>query len=141
MMALACYPGGERKRFPMSDIMSILQSSYSSVSSSQSLISPGDKFAAVDPTQYQGTWTGKDYKNQPISISITKVSGYRANVTMQSADGMQFQRALITTKGTFRIGNSQFTLTGTGKAQIDTIETDPTTGIQTDNKATLALQS
>ena len=125
----------------MSDIMSILQSSYSSVSSSQSLISPGDKFAAVDPTQYQGTWTGKDYKNQPITISITKVSGYRANVTMQSADGMQFQRALITTKGTFRIGNSQFTLTGTGKAEIDTIETDPTTGIQTDNKATIALQS
>jgi hypothetical protein len=125
----------------MSDIMSILQSSYTSSASSQSLISPGDKFKAVDPTTYQGTWTGKDYKNQPISISITKVSGYRANVTMQSADGLQFQRALITTKGTFRIGNSQFTLTGTGKAEIDTIETDPTTGIQTDNKATLALQS
>jgi hypothetical protein len=125
----------------MSDIMSILQSSYTSSTSSQSLISPGDKFKAVDPTQYQGTWTGKDYKNQPISISITKVSGYRANVTMQSADGLQFQRALITTKGTFRIGNSQFTLTGTGKAEIDTIETNPTTGIQTDNKATLALQS
>ena len=125
----------------MSDIMSILQSSYSSISSSQSLISPGDKFAAVDPTQYQGTWTGKDYKNQPISISITKVNGYRANVTMQSADGLQFQRALITTKGTFRVGNSKFTLTGTGTAQIDTIETDPTTGIQTDNKATVALQS
>jgi hypothetical protein len=125
----------------MSDIMSILQSSYSSAASTQSLISPGDKFAAVDPTQYQGTWTGKDFNNQPISISITKVSGYRANVTMQSADGLQFQRALITTKGTFRIGNSQFTLTGTGKAEVDTIETDPTTGIQTDNKATLTLQS
>jgi hypothetical protein len=141
MMAPARYSGGERKRIPMSDIMSILQSSYTSSASSQSLISPGDKFKAVDPTTYQGTWTGKDYKNQPISISITKVSGYRANVTMQSADGLQFQRALITTKGTFRIGNSQFTLTGTGKAEIDTIETDPTTGIQTDNKATLALQS
>jgi hypothetical protein len=141
MMAPARYPGGERKRFPMSDIMSILQSSYTSQTSSQSLISPGDKFKAVDPTQYQGTWTGKDYKNQPITVSITKVSGYRANVTLQSADGLQFQRALITTKGTFRIGNSQFTLTGTGKAEIDTIETDPTTGVQTDNKATLALQS
>jgi hypothetical protein len=140
MMARARYPGSER-RFPMSDIMSILQSSYTSSTSSQSLISPGDKFKAVDPTQYQGTWTGKDYKNQPITISITKVSGYRASVTMQSPDGLQFQRALITTKGTFRIGNSQFTLTGTGQAQIDTIETDPTTGIQTDNKATLALQS
>ena len=122
----------------MSDIMSILQSSYTTPSS-QSLISPGDKFKPVDATQYQGSWTGKDFKNQPITISITKVSGYRANVTLQSADGLQFQRAMITTKGTFRIGNSQFTLTGTGKAEVDTIETDPTTGIQTDNKATLTL--
>jgi hypothetical protein len=123
----------------MSDIMSILQSSYTPATS-QSLISPGDKFKPVDPTQYQGSWTGKDYKNQPVTVSITKVSGYRANVTLQSADGLQFQRAMITTKGTFRIGNSQFILTGTGKAQINTIETDPTTGIQTDNKTTLALQ-
>jgi hypothetical protein len=125
----------------MSDIMSILQSSYSSAASTQSLISPGDKFAAVDPTQYQGTWTGKDFNNQPISISITKVSGYRANVTMQSADGLQFQRALITTKGTFRIGDSQFTLTGTGKANIATIVTDPTTGIQTENQSILTQQT
>jgi hypothetical protein len=124
----------------MSDIMSILQSSYTS-SSSASLISPGDKFKPVDPTQYQGTWTGKDFKNQPISISITKVSGYRANVTLQSSDGLQFQRAMITTKGTFRIGTSQFILTGTGTAQVNTIETDPTTGIQTNNKATLTLQT
>jgi hypothetical protein len=123
----------------MSDIMSILQTSYAAAP--QSLISPGDKFANVDPTQYQGTWTGKDYKNQPISISITKISGYRANVTLQSASGLQFQRALITTKGTFRIGNSQFKLTGTGAAQINTIVTDPTTGIQTNQQAVLSLQS
>ena len=123
----------------MSDIMSILQTSYAAAP--QSLISPGDKFANVDPTQYQGTWTGKDYNNQPVTISITKVSGYRANVTLQSASGLQFQRALITTKGTFRIGNSQFKLTGTGAAQINTIVTDPTTGIQTNQQAVLSLQS
>ncbi len=123
----------------MSDIMSILQSAYSAAP--QSLISPGDKFAKVDPTQYQGTWTGKDYKNQPITISITKVSGYRANVTLQSSAGLQFQRALITTKGTFRIGNSQFKLTGNGVAQINTIVTDPTTGIQTNQQAVLNRQS
>src|SRR5580704_7659274 len=110
MMAAHC-PGGER-RFPMSNIMSILQSSYTPTTS-QSLISPGDKFKAVDPTQYQGTWTGKDYKNQPVTVSITKVSGYRANVTLQTSAGLQYQRALITTKGTFRIGDSQFQLTGT----------------------------
>jgi hypothetical protein len=123
----------------MSSIMSILQSAYTTAS--QSLISPGDKFAAVDPTQYQGTWTGKDYQNQPITISITKVSGYRANVTLQSSSGLQFQRALITTKGTFRIGNSQFKLTGNGVAQINTIVTDPTTGIQTNQQAVLDRKS
>src|ERR1700688_2858854 len=123
----------------MADIMSILQSSYAAAP--QSLISPGDKFANVDPTKYQGTWTGKDYKNQPITISITKVSGYRANVTLQSSSGLQFQRALITTKGTFRIGDSQFTLTGNGVAQINTIVTDPTTGIQTNQQAVLDRKS
>jgi hypothetical protein len=119
--------------------MSILQSSYTS--SSQSLISPGDKFKAVVPTQYQGTWTGKDYKNQPITISITNVRGYRANVTLQSSAGLQFQSALITTKGTFRIGNSQFKLTGNGVAQINTIVTDPTTGIQTNDQAILTQKT
>jgi hypothetical protein len=125
----------------MADIMSILQSSYSTASASQSLLSPGDKFAPVDPTKYQGTWTGKDYKNQPFTISITKVSGYRANVTYESSAGLQFQRAFITTKGTFRIGDSQFMLTGTGVAQLNTIATDPTTGIQTDQKAVATLKT
>ena len=120
--------------------MSILQSSYSAAAT-PSLISPGDKFAPVDPKQYQGTWTGKDYKNQPVTISITNVSGYRANVTLQTSAGLQYQRALITTKGTFRIGDSQFKLTGTGAAQISTIVTDPTTGIQTENQATLTQKA
>jgi hypothetical protein len=123
----------------MADIMSILQSSYAA--SPQSLISPGDKFATVDPTKYQGTWTGKDYSNQPFTISITKVSGYRANVTFESSAGLQYQRALITTKGTFRIGDSSFTLTGDGVAQVNTIATDPTTGIQTNQQATATRKS
>ena len=124
----------------MSSIMSVLQSSYST-SATPSLISPGDKFANVDPTKYQGTWTGKDYKGQPVTVSITKVSGYRANVTLQTSAGLQFQRALITTKGTFRIGDSKFQLTGTGAATISTIVTDPTTGIQTENQAAVKLNT
>jgi hypothetical protein len=123
----------------MADIMSILQSSYTAAP--QSLIAPGDKFSAVDPTKYQGSWTGKDYNNQPFTISITKVSGYRANVTFESASGLQYQRALITTKGTFRIGDSQFKLTGSGVAQLNTIVTDPTTGIQTNQQAVATLKS
>jgi hypothetical protein len=140
MLAVARYPGGEERRFPMSSIMSVLQSAYSTAAA-PSLISPGDKFANVDPTKYQGTWTGKDYQNQPVTISITKVSGYRANVTLQTSAGLQFQRALITTKGTFRIGNSQFKLTGAGAATVSTIVTDPTTGTQTENQASVTRQT
>jgi hypothetical protein len=123
----------------MGDIMSILQSAYAATP--QSLISPGDKFTKVDPTKYQGTWTGKDYNNNPMTVSITKVGGYRASVTLQTSAGLQFQRALITTKGTFRIGDSQFTLTGNGVAKINTIVTDPTTGIQTNQQAILDRKS
>ena len=124
----------------MSSIMSVLQSAYSSAAT-PSLISPGDKFAPVDPTKYQGTWTGKDYKNQPVTVSITKVQGFRANVTLQTSAGLQYQQALITTKGTFRIGDSKFQLTGTGAAKITTIVTDPTTGNQTENTTPIKLQT
>jgi hypothetical protein len=123
----------------MADIMSILQSSYASTP--QSLITPGSKFANVDPTKWQGTWTGKDSSNQPVTISITKVSGFRADVTLQSSAGLQFQRAFITTKNTFRIGDSQVALTGDGTAQVTTINTDPTTGIQTSATAAVTRKS
>ena len=123
----------------MADIMSILQSSYAAAP--QSLIAPGSKFANVDPTKWAGTWTGKDFQNQPVTISISKVSGYRANVTLQTSAGLQYQQALITTKGTFRIGDSQFQLTGTGAAKITTIVTDPTTGNQSENTAPLTLET
>jgi len=118
----------------MADIMGILQSGYTATP--QSLFSPGSKFANVDPTKYEGTWTGKDYKNQPFTISITKVSGYRASVTLQSSSGLQFQRAFITTKDSFRIGDSSFTLTGDGIARLTTIVTNPATGTQTKDAAT-----
>jgi hypothetical protein len=115
--------------------MSILQSSYSAASQ-QSLIPVGAKFATVDPTKYTGTWTGKDSTGQAFSLVISKVSGYRANVTYQSAaGGLQYQRVFISTNSSFRIGNSSFTLTGDGTAQVNTILTDPTTGIQSAEKA------
>jgi hypothetical protein len=117
----------------MADIMSILQSSYTAAP--QSLISPGSKFANVDPKQWEGTWTGKDFKNQPFTVSVTKVSGYRADVTYESSAGLQFQKAFITTRNTFRIGDSSFALTGNGAAKLTTIVTDPNTGAQTADTA------
>ena len=123
----------------MSDIMSILQSAYASAP--QPLIPPGAKLATkVDPTQYQGTWTGKDANNQPFSLSITKVSGPRANVTFQSASGLQYARVFITSNNTFEIGDSQFDLTGTGTAVVKTVVTNPNNGTQTVQEANATLK-
>jgi hypothetical protein len=124
----------------MADIMSILQSSYTA--NTQSLIAPGSKFANVDPTQWAGTWTGTDDKKQTVSLSITKVSGFRANVSLNDAtEGQANARAFITTKNTFRVGNSQFTLTGAGKGVLTTIVTDPTTGNQSSLTVPLTLKT
>ena len=124
----------------MADIMSILQSSYAAAP--QSLIAPGSKFANVDPTKWAGTWTGTDDKKQDVTVSITKVSGFRANVVVNDAsEGMQNARAFITTKNTFRVGNSQFQLTGDGKAKLITIVTDPTTGNQSALTVPLTLKT
>lgn len=124
----------------MADIMSILQSSYGAAP--QSLIAPGSKFAKVDPKHWAGTWTGTDDKRQPVKVSITDVSGFRANVTVNDvSDGQTSARAFITTKNAFRIGSSQFQLTGTGKAKLTTIVTDPSTGNQSALTVPLTLKT
>jgi hypothetical protein len=126
----------------LSSITSILASAYASASQTQSLIPTGAKFATVDPTQYQGTWTGKDPTGNAFSLKITDVSGYRANVTFQSSSGLQYAKVFITTNNSFRIGDSSFTLTETaGQAQLNTVVTDPTTGIQTIQTSTATLST
>jgi hypothetical protein len=124
------------------NIFSILQSAYTP--STQVSIPPGSKFANVDPTQWQGTWTSKDSNGKPVTVTISSVSGYRANVRFQSADGgLQTARVMINTNNVFRIGNSQIQLTGAGQMTISTVITDATTGnqsIETDH-ATLQTSS
>jgi hypothetical protein len=122
------------------NIFSILQSAYSAPT--QASIPPGSKFAKVDPTQWQGTWTAKDSNGKPITVSISSINGYRANVRFQSADGgLQTGRVLINTNNVFRIGNSQMQLSGTGKMTISTVITDATTGNESMETDHATLQS
>jgi hypothetical protein len=110
-------------------IFSILQSA--TTPSTQASIPPGSKFANVDPTQWQGTWTATDSKGKPVTLTISNVSGFRATVRFQSTEGgHQTGRVLINTNNIFRIGDSQIQLTSAGKMTISTIVTDPTTGNQ-----------
>jgi hypothetical protein len=111
------------------NIFSILQNAYAPTT--QVSIPPGSKFANVDPTQWKGTWTATDSNRKPVTLAISNISGYRANVRFTTADGgLQTGRVMINTNGIFRIGNSQMQLTGAGKMTISTVITDATTGNQ-----------
>jgi hypothetical protein len=126
----------------MSDIMSILQSSYTSAA----LTSPSNTpYTNVDPASYQGTWDGTYSNNQKFQITVSQVDGFRAQVKYQSGSTVNYQSVLIK-DSSFRIGNSKFTLTTPatpaqaatadapaaaaqgGVAQVKTAVTDPVTG-------------
>jgi hypothetical protein len=124
----------------ISNLFSALQSGYTAPS--QPSIPPGSKFAKVNPTSWQGTWTATDSKGKPVTLTISNVSGYRATVRFtNSASGLQVGRVMINTNGIFRIGNSQMQLTGTGKMTISTVITDSTTGNQSMETDHATLQS
>jgi hypothetical protein len=124
----------------INSIFSALQSSYTPPT--QVSIPPGSKFANVDPTQWQGTWTAKDSNGKPVTVTISNVSGYRATVRFQSADGgLQTGRVLINTNNIFRIGDSQMQMTSAGKMTISTVITDPTTGNESMETDYATLQS
>ena len=109
----------------MADLMSILSSSYKSnvLSSAQS----NSKYVAVDPSLYQGTWTGSYAGNKSFSITVSNVSGFRAQVRYQSQGTVKNQQVLIK-DNSFRFGDTRFTLTKVGTAQIKNVVTDPATG-------------
>ena len=107
----------------MSDIMSVLSSAYATAP----LTPTTTKYTAVDPRSYQGTWTGTYSNNQKFEFTISNVNGFRAQVKYQSGSTVQYQQVLIG-NSSFRIGNTKFALTGSGKAVVGNAVTDPVTG-------------
>jgi hypothetical protein len=110
----------------MADVMSVLASSYQSASQATPTTSKS-KYVAVDPKLYQGTWSGKYANNKSFTIQISEISGFHAKVRYQSEGTVKFQEVLIK-DNSFRVGDTKFTLTGSGKAQIKNVVTDPVIG-------------
>lgn len=109
----------------MADIMSILSTAYKSNVLSNTTSS--SKYVPVDSSLYQGSWTGTYSDGKKFSLSISQVDGFRAQIHYESAGTSQYQQVLIK-DSSFRFGNTKFILTGTGKAQIKNVVTDPATG-------------
>jgi hypothetical protein len=108
----------------MADIMSILSANYKTVGLSVPSKTP---YVAVDPKLYQGTWSGTYPDKKTFKLTVSDVSGFRAQVKYQSGSTVKYQSVLIRDKS-FRIGDTKFTLTKPGTAQIKNVITDPATG-------------
>jgi hypothetical protein len=108
----------------MSDIFSVIASSYATAPLSTTSDKP---YTNVDPKSYQGTWSGTYSNNQKFEFTISDVNGFRAQVKYQSGGTVQYQQVLIR-DSSFRVGDTKFTLTAAGKAQIRNAVSDPVTG-------------
>jgi hypothetical protein len=109
----------------VSEIFNVLQSSYASAP--QASASSSKPYTNVDPKSYQGSWQGTYSNNQTFELTISQVHGFRAQVRYHSGTTFQNQQVLIK-DSSFRIGDTKFALTGTGKAQVGTVITNPATG-------------
>ena len=108
----------------MVDLMSTLSANYKTVGLT---VPSKTAYVAVDPTLYQGTWTGKYANNKTFKITISNVTGFRAKVQYQSDGTNKFQDVLIKDQ-TFRVGDTKFTLNKNGTALIKNVVTDPASG-------------
>lgn len=111
----------------MADLMSIIAANYAAVGNSTNYSKT--PYVAVDAPSYQGTWSGNYANNDKFTIQISNVIGFRAKVRYQSGTTVKYQDVLIK-DNSFKFGDSKFTLTRAGVAQIKTVMTNPATGAQ-----------
>ena len=108
----------------MADIMSILSVNYKAAGLS---VPSKTAYVAVDPKLYEGTWSGTYPDRKTFKLTVSGVNGFRAQVKYQSGSTVKYQSVLIKDQS-FRIGDTKFTLTKPGTAQIKNVITDPATG-------------
>ncbi|ABD88148.1 hypothetical protein [Rhodopseudomonas palustris] len=107
----------------MADLLSILAANYTAVGLNPGTSTP---YKNVDAKAYEGTWQGTYSNTKKFKITVTDVSGFRAQVKYEGEGSLKFQSVLIKDNA-FRVGDSKFTLTGNGKATVKTAVTDPVT--------------
>ncbi len=108
----------------MADVLSLLAANYKAVGLTNPSRTP---YVAVDPAAYEGTWKGRYADQKDFTVTVSNVTGFRAKVKYQSGGTVKYQDVLIRDNA-FRVGDSKFTLTSNGKAQVKTVQIDPVSG-------------
>ncbi|HEX7881906.1 MAG TPA: hypothetical protein VF499_04120 [Afipia sp.] len=111
----------------MADLLGIISSNYVKVGGNVNL--SRTPYVPVDAASYEGTWSGKYANNESFTIQVSNVVGFRAKVRYQSGTSVKYQDILIKDNA-FKFGDSKFTLTKQGTAQIKTVMTNAATGAQ-----------
>ena len=111
----------------MADIWNTIASNYVTVGTTNLSKTP---YVNVDPAVYTGTWNGTYSTNKKFSIQISDVNGFRAKVKYQSEGTVKYQDVLIKDNA-FKVGDSKFTVTKIGTAQVKTVVVDPASGATT----------
>jgi hypothetical protein len=111
----------------MADLMNIISANYVAVGNNVNVSKT--PYVPVDAASYEGTWSGNYANNDKFTIQVSNVVGFRAKVRYQSKATLKYQDVLIK-DNTFKFGDSKFTLTKAGTAQIKTVMTNAATGAQ-----------
>lgn len=105
----------------MADLLATISSNYVAMGSLYA--TAGKKYVDVDPTLFEGTWRGKYADGTAYAIQVSNINGFRATAKYESGGTLKYQNVLIASDNTFRVGDSKFTLTKQGTAQIKTVIT------------------
>ena len=108
----------------MADMMSIIAANYKTVGTT---IPTKTAYVAVDPTLYEGSWSGKYANQKTFKITVSNVTVFRAKVQYQSEGTSKFQEVLIK-DNSFRIGDTKFALTANNTALVKNGVTDAASG-------------
>jgi hypothetical protein len=108
----------------VADIWNTIASNYVAVGTTNLSRTP---YVNVDPEVYTGTWNGTYSTNKKFSIQISDVNGFRAKAKYQSEGTVKYQDVLIKDNA-FKIGDSKFTVTKIGTAEVKTVVIDPVSG-------------
>jgi hypothetical protein len=120
----------------MMDIMSILRTGYLNAASARtSAPAKPVHYTNVDGRDYQGTWKGKFSDGQSFGVTISNITGYRAQVRLQLGNSITNAYVLIG-DSSFRVGDSKFMLGKDGTATLITAVTNPLTGSVSTKHAT-----
>ena len=103
----------------MADLLQALSSNYVAMGSLYA--TAGKKYVNVNPELFQGTWRGKYADGKSFALGVSAINGFRATARYESGSTVKYQNVLIASDGTFRVGDTKFTLKKPGTAEIKTV--------------------